>query len=501
MSENQDIRQLLREGVEAARAGDRATARDRFEQVTELDESNEQAWFWLASVVESDEEKRVCLENVLHINPDNERARQILDRLEARQRETGAGDDVIPGVSRSQFMLIAGGGGLAIVVLIVVVLVMVVNNNNQRAGEQAATQVILDMTANAVAQVTAVVETQAVQEVVPTATRMSELPTPIPDTATPTATATEERMPLPPGDVRGDIVAWGGRDVLSNGALEPRLYRLQDGGQFSLIGSELGRDVRFDGSSRIVYTRYFPSTFDFGLEAVNVNGTQSQVIQTISSVIKAEQPDACSVANRVVFTAIPSERPADLSFNAETPRQVFIVDLDIAASNAEDASAIIRITNDEATYSYPAFSSDCTRVAVVRDDVNSANAGADIYIIDVATRTLTPVTTDLTTFVETTPRWSPDGTQIIFAAAQQNDLNNHDIVLRNADGSGVPSVLVRDPQDDILPVISPDGRDLAFSSNREGAYNIFITPLFEDQVWQLTNDDNDVFVGGWAQDN
>ena len=68
------------------------------------------------------------------------------------------------------------------------------------------------------------------------------------------------------------IVAWGGRDVLSNDALEPRLYQLQNGGEFSLI-STVTWDVMYalSGSpDRVVYTRYFPSTFDFGLEAVNV---------------------------------------------------------------------------------------------------------------------------------------------------------------------------------------------------------------------------------------
>src|SRR5690606_38117347 len=100
-------RELMREGIEAARAGDKATARDRFEQVTELDENNEKAWFWLASVVESDEEKRVCLNNVLVINPDNERAQQILDRL---NREKAMEEEVIPGIPRRQLMMIAGGG-------------------------------------------------------------------------------------------------------------------------------------------------------------------------------------------------------------------------------------------------------------------------------------------------------------------------------------------------------------------------------------------------------
>jgi hypothetical protein len=45
------------------------TARDRFEQVTELDENNERAWFYLAQVVDTDEDRCIALKNVLVINP------------------------------------------------------------------------------------------------------------------------------------------------------------------------------------------------------------------------------------------------------------------------------------------------------------------------------------------------------------------------------------------------------------------------------------------------
>jgi Tol biopolymer transport system component len=41
-----------------------------------------------------------------------------------------------------------------------------------------------------------------------------------------------------------------------------------------------------------------------------------------------------------------------------------------------------------------------------------------VIVIDIANGTQTAVTTDFGTFIETTPRWSPDGTQIFFAAAQ-----------------------------------------------------------------------------------
>ncbi len=60
---------LLKQGIAAARNGRKAEARDKLMLVVELDEQNEQAWLWLSGVVESDNDRRVCLENVLTLNP------------------------------------------------------------------------------------------------------------------------------------------------------------------------------------------------------------------------------------------------------------------------------------------------------------------------------------------------------------------------------------------------------------------------------------------------
>jgi len=69
------IAELLQRGIAAARAGRTQEAFQALLQVTELDERNEQAWLWLSGVVESFEDRRVCLENALAINPDNAHAR------------------------------------------------------------------------------------------------------------------------------------------------------------------------------------------------------------------------------------------------------------------------------------------------------------------------------------------------------------------------------------------------------------------------------------------
>src|SRR5262245_58084238 len=75
---------LLHQGIAAARAGQREEARALLVQVVEADERNEQAWLWLAGVVDDPEDMRTCLENVLDLNPGNVKAQQGLAWIEAR---------------------------------------------------------------------------------------------------------------------------------------------------------------------------------------------------------------------------------------------------------------------------------------------------------------------------------------------------------------------------------------------------------------------------------
>jgi hypothetical protein len=73
-----DIDTTLRQAVTAAKAGRKAEARHLLETVLDADKRNEQAWLWMSGVVDSDEERIVCLENVLTINPNNQAARKGL---------------------------------------------------------------------------------------------------------------------------------------------------------------------------------------------------------------------------------------------------------------------------------------------------------------------------------------------------------------------------------------------------------------------------------------
>jgi hypothetical protein len=81
------VAQWLRQGTAAAKAGDAERAYELLLKVVEVDEYNEQAWLWLSSVVESDADREVCLENVLAINPDNKLAKAGLEHLSHRKAQ------------------------------------------------------------------------------------------------------------------------------------------------------------------------------------------------------------------------------------------------------------------------------------------------------------------------------------------------------------------------------------------------------------------------------
>src|SRR3954469_24618118 len=83
---------LLEQGISAALTGRRNQARTLLAQVVETDDRNEQAWLWLSGLVEDPDEIRTCLENVLHLNPDNIKARQGLDWVEQQHGVRPAAD-------------------------------------------------------------------------------------------------------------------------------------------------------------------------------------------------------------------------------------------------------------------------------------------------------------------------------------------------------------------------------------------------------------------------
>lgn len=117
-----DIQGTLQQAVNAANAGRKEEARRLLEGLLDVDERNEQAWLWLSSVIDEDEDRIICLENVLTINPRNEAARKGLAALGA-----GPGTDVTSSApDRRMFILITISLAVLLICVVASILVFVV---------------------------------------------------------------------------------------------------------------------------------------------------------------------------------------------------------------------------------------------------------------------------------------------------------------------------------------------------------------------------------------
>ena len=136
---SEDIQALLREGIEEAKLGHREEARELLTRVIDADPENEKAWLWMASVADSERERRAALKKVLAINPDNASAQRVLGKMDEKP-EPETSNEILPGVPRKTFLYAVGGGAAAIVLILLIFVVITVSNNSRRAAEdQAAT--------------------------------------------------------------------------------------------------------------------------------------------------------------------------------------------------------------------------------------------------------------------------------------------------------------------------------------------------------------------------
>jgi tetratricopeptide (TPR) repeat protein len=76
----------LQTAIEAARAGRKGEARDLLIQIVQIDPHNETAWIWLSGLVDSLEDRIIACENVLTINPANQKVWAYLEELQRQQK-------------------------------------------------------------------------------------------------------------------------------------------------------------------------------------------------------------------------------------------------------------------------------------------------------------------------------------------------------------------------------------------------------------------------------
>src|SRR5262245_35884897 len=89
-----------------------------------------------------------------------------------------------------------------------------------------------------------------------------------------------------------------------------------------------------------------------------------------------------------------------------------------------------------------------------------------------------------------TPDISPDGKLVAFSYL--GDIWTVETI------GGVARPVTMHQAHDLNPVFSPDGRSLAFSSNRHGSYDVFVVPIHGGKPKRLTFDSAPDLVCGWS---
>jgi len=144
------------------------------------------------------------------------------------------------------------------------------------------------------------------------------------------------------------------------------------------------------------------------------------------------------------------------------------------APDGHDAHELTRVAESERE---PAWSPDGRRLVFAAD----RGHGFDLYVIDA--RGGVPERVIDLEGDERTPSWTPDG-RIVFAHRSADELQWDLFLVDTADPEPerIPLRLTQSPDDELQPRVSPDGRRIAFTSNRnsdDGDFDIWLMRLFD----------------------
>src|SRR5438045_4787105 len=131
-----------------------------------------------------------------------------------------------------------------------------------------------------------------------------------------------------------------------------------------------------------------------------------------------------------------------------------------------------------------AWSPDGTKLV---DTANSGGKAVGIQVVDLATgekRAITDASRD-----DMQPRWSPDGTLLVFWSRRDTTRTNADLYVVASTGGETTRLETRDGKDgeSTDPQWSPDGTRISFTTDTRGRHEIALASYDEREVGRVGN--------------
>lgn len=504
MAENQLNRQLAA-GIRAAQQGDKERARELLEGVLRRDRNNEQAWIWLASVVDTQREKRMSLERVLKINPNNRPAQQALNSMvgvlgndanidiatiSAAAKTpipTGSrGSNTASNTPRSSGSQTGGRNlfpilaGLALILILLFLGITFLPQLIQPEPTPIPTQVAqVEITEEIVATIDpaftppppTIQPSPTFSGTLVTVTRDATLPPTFTPTTEPTATGTSLPTATIPASTNYDFIILG-----IQGSATSAIYNLN--GDDLELQSLLGNvsDIDFDPvSGLLVYTR----------QTLIDQPTPTPTVATVNNPPPTSDGSVSQAPSGFV-----------ISLTGELPD---LIQSQMFVTNINDLSNVVEITSSALPNAFsPSISPDGRSVAFASNN----DGDFEIYLYDIGTG-LSSQLTENSGFIDTDPDWNPTGDKLVFSSDRATPARNELFTLDPFAGDIEASIVrVTDSRgNNVQPQWSPTSNEIVYLNVNGESMGIRLTTESGTSVRELTNRSDWVYTPpSWTSD-
>ena len=154
-----------------------------------------------------------------------------------------------------------------------------------------------------------------------------------------------------------------------------------------------------------------------------------------------------------------------------------------------DGSNVVQLTYNEALDLLPTWSPDGSQIAYM----STLDGDFEIFVMNRDGSNIVQLTDNLSAF-DSHPSWSPDGQNIVFA--HFSDVWS--LYSVGADGTEVTAL--EEAGDGWQPSWSGSGDQIAFSSQRDGSWNIYVVDADGRNTRNLTNHEANDLWPTWSRD-